>query len=308
MRRRPFVAAIVLAALASVTLLAPAARAGDDDKDEPFETTWFGATLEAWLAPTLSLHGRVGGSQSVGGNIPFSVAENSELSAQDLGVDTSHSDPVYLGYTGGPLVLGTFVDTRWVSLSAFWITPFQYKGSTVLSESISYAGATFTVGEPISTTLAQSIAGFDIRVNILNNRFVRVSPVLALRALAIDWGVKSPLGKVDSEEIDFPLAMGNYEIFPYPELGAEVRAGYRDFIEADVKLTGLYIDYLGVTARTLLLEAGVTGYLPFFNYVGLRIGYRYYFFDARTNDQSSDKQYSADLRLSGATITAIVRF
>jgi hypothetical protein len=306
MRRLAVALTVLVLALSGAGPLARDARAADDDDE--FSTTWFGGTLEMWLLPNLSLHGKVGGTQELPGSSLPPVMDNSQFAANDLGLKTTTPEPTYLDFVSGPIVLGAFVDTTWVSLSAFWITPFEYKGSTVLTNTITYAGATFNVNEPVKADFSQSIAGFDIKVNLLNNRFVRLSPVLALRVLAVDWDVTSPFGRVSTENIDFPLTLGRFSIFPYPEVGAEVRAGYRDYIEADLKLTGLYINYLGVTAATVLFEAGVTGYLPFFNYVGLRLGYRYYYFDAHTNDDSGNKQFVADLRLSGMTVTLLVRF
>jgi len=220
--------------------------------------------------------------------------------------------PNYFQFTPGPIVPHVFVDTRWLSLEAFWVTPFEYMGQSITRATFSFAGAQFQASQPIQTDLQQSIAGLDIKVNIFNNRFFRISPVVAARALAIDWSVKdpsfgSPL-KASTEDIDFPISFGRYKVFPYPEVGGEVRVGYRDFIEADLKVTGLYINYLGVEAWTTLIEAGITGYIPVFNYIGVRVGYRYYFFEAKTNDQNSDKQFSADLRISGAVASIIVRF
>ncbi|HZU98367.1 MAG TPA: hypothetical protein VFF73_16795 [Planctomycetota bacterium] len=299
----------VVLGLVALAALAGVARA-DDEKEEEFSTTWFGGRLEVWYQPSLSLHAKVGGLQDPTGNF---VTNNTQFDAHDdLGVKTNTPVPTYLGFDGGPIVFGAFADTRWVSLDAFWITPFQYTGHTLLTRSFSFAGATISASQPVDTTLAQSIAGVDIKVNILNNRYVRVSPILAFRALAVDWTVKdatpgSPF-KASTEDIDFPLAWGRYKIFPYPEVGGEVRAGYRDLVEGDIKLTGMYINYVGVQAWTALFELGVTVYDPFVHMVGFRLGYRYYYFSARTANQSGDKQFDADLRLSGMTLTLIARF
>lgn len=287
----------------------PAAEKKDTGKDsDEFETSWFGAKAEVWYQPALSLKAAVVGGTDF--NSPLSqFLQNTKFDAHDdLGVQTNTPKPTYLDFLGGPIVLDGFVDTRWLSIEGFWVTPFEYKGTSVLTRSFTFGGATFSASQEVHTDLLQSILGADIKFNVLNNRFVRVSPILALRALAIDWNVKSLTFKASTEDIDFPLSFGRYKVFPYPELGAEVRVGYRDFIEADLKVTGLYINYLGVQAWTALVDVGVTGYLPFFNNVGLRLGYRYYYFNARTSDQQSDKQFSADLRLSGATAALLVRF
>jgi hypothetical protein len=300
-----------LAAAVLVLALAPSiSRAEDERKAEPFETSWFGASLELWYEPHLSLHGKVGGLQDPTG---FVTIQNTEFDAHDdLGVLTNTPKTTYLDFGYGTFVPRVFVDTRWISLETFWVTPFEYTGQSTITRSFSFAGAQFKVSQPVETDLAQSIAGFEIKVNILNNRFVRVSPIIAVDAIAIDWTVKDPnFGstiKASTEDIDFPLSLGRYKVFPYPAVGGEVRAGYRDFVEADLKLTGMYVNYFGVQAWTALLDVGVTGYIPYFPYVGVRVGYRYYWFQAKTNNQSGDKQFEADLRLSGLVASVIVRF
>jgi hypothetical protein len=289
-------------------LAAPSAARAEDEEEDVFETAYFGAKIECWYQPKLSLNAAVvGGLQ----NNQFAnlFLQNSTFSAQrDLGVKSNTPEPTYLDFLGGPITLGGFVDTRWLSIEGFWVTPFEYKGDTVLTRQFQFAGATFAVSERVKTRLAQSLVGLDIKVNLLNNRFVRVSPILAIRTLAIDWAVEGTLFKASTEDIDFPLTFGRFKVFPYPEAGAEVRVGYRDFIEGDLKVTGLYINYLGVRAWTALVDVGVTGYLPFFNHVGMRLGYRYYYFEARTDDQKADRQFTADLRISGFTAALIARF
>jgi hypothetical protein len=302
MRLRAFVLATLF--LATVPALAEDEKKSDDE----FETSWFGAKIEMWYQPHLSLHGTVvGGQQFTQAASLFTL--NTEFNAEtDLGVKTNTPKPTYLDFLGGPIILDGFVDTRWLSLEGFWITPFQYKGDTVLTRTFNFAGASFSVSEPVHTELAQSIMGVDIKFNVLNNRFIRVSPILAFRAIALDWSVSDGVHKASTEDIDFPLTFGRFKVFPYPEVGAEVRAGYRDFVEADLKVTGLYVNYVGVQAWTALVDVGVTGYVPFFPFVGLRLGYRYYLFEARTSDQQSDKQFKADLRISGAVASLIARF
>lgn len=305
---RPSFRSSILVALLCCFAGASPAFAEDDAKEEEFETSFFGAKIECWYQPALTLNAAVVGGTDAN-VIQNLFLQNTRFDAHDdLGVKTNTPQPVYMDFLGGPIVLDAFVDTRWLSIEAFWITPFEYKGDTVLTRTFMFGGATFSASQPVRTELAQSITGFDIKVNVLNNRFVRVSPIVAVRALAIDWSVSSPTFKASTEDIDFPLTVGRYKVFPYPELGAEVRVGYRDYIEADIKVTGLYVNYLGVQASTVLAEAGVTGYLPFFNHIGMRLGYRYYYFNARTSDQKADRQFTADLRIQGATLALIARF
>jgi hypothetical protein len=316
---RAFAVIVLLAVLA-----APQARAEDPkpeskdsaaskdsgkDSDE-FETSWFGVKAEIWYQPALSLHGQVGGLQ---GPAALVIPANTPFDAHDdLGVKTDTANPTYIGLDGCPLVLEAFVDTRWISLSAWWISPFEYKGSTVLTRNFDFAGVQFTASQPVETDLAQSIVGFDIDFNVINNRFVRLSPVVGVYALALDWGVKDPTPgsavKASTEDINFPLTFGRFSVFPYPVVGGEVRAGYRDFVEVDAKLTGVYLNYIGVQAWTALFDVGVTGYLPFFNNVGMRVGYRYYYFQAKTDSSAEKNQFSVDMRLSGMTLALIGRF
>ncbi len=306
MRRRTLAAAAAVLALA----LSPSASRAEDDKEEPFETSWFGGSLELWYEPHISLHGKVGGFQDPTGTVTLN---NTSFDAHDdLGVLTNTPRMTLVDFGYGTLAPRVFVDTRWISLEAFWVMPFEYRGEATITHAFSFAGAQFQLSRPVETDLAQSIAGFEIRVNILNNRFVRLSPIVAVDAIAIDWTVKDATPgstiKASTEDIDFPLTLGRYKVFPYPAVGGEVRAGYRDFVEADLKLTGMYVNYLGVQAWTALLDVGVTGYIPYFPYVGVRLGYRYYWFQAKTNNQAGDKQFEADLRLSGLVASVIVRF
>ncbi len=298
------------ALVVAVTVLAPAVARAEDEKaaEDVFETTYFGAKAEVWYQPALRLNAAVvGGLQA--NQIANLFLQNSTFDAHDdLGVKTNTPQPTYLDFFGSPIILDAFVDTRWLSIEGFWVTPFEYKGETVLTRQFMFAGATFALAERVKTRLAQSFLGVDIKVNILNNRFVRLSPILAVRALAIDWAVEGTLFKASTEDIDFPLTFGRYKIFPYPEVGAEVRVGYRDFIEGDLKVTGLYINYLGVKAWTALLDIGVTGYLPFFNHIGARLGYRYFYFETKTDDQKADRQFAADMRIGGFTFAIIARF
>jgi hypothetical protein len=294
----------------------PAKASGGEkssEKSDEFETSWFGIRPEIWYEPTLSAQAKVGGLQgALGTNL---VPDNTTLDAsKDLGVLTHTPKPRYLDFSPGPLGLEAYVDTRWISISLWGVTPFEYHGRTVVTQSFSFAGFTFSVSRPVETDLAQALGGADIKINIINNRFVRISPILAVRAFAIDWTVQDvgqpviPGAKASTEDINFPLSVGRYKVFPYPEVGGEVRAGYRDIVEADLKLTGVYVNYLGVQATTALLDGGITGYVPWIPQLGLRLGYRYYYLHARTSDQKASKQFDGEVRIYGLTISAIVRF
>jgi hypothetical protein len=283
------------------------------EKRDEFETSWFGLRPEVWYEPTLSLQGKVGGLQGLTGtNL---VPDSTRIDAHDnLGVLTHTPKPTYLDFGPGPIGLEMFVDTRWVSVSLWGVTPFEYHGRTTVNQSFTFGGFTFNVSRPIETDLAQALGGMDLKVNLLNNRFIRLSPVLAARVFAIDWTVQDvgqppiPGAKISSEDVKLPLSVGRYRLFPYPEAGGEVRVGYRDIVEVDLKLTAMYVNYLGVQARSALFDGGVTGYVPFLPFFGVRVGFRYYYLDARTNDQQPSKGLDATLRLYGVTFSLIARF
>ena len=294
--------------------VARASRAEDADeakKTDSFETSWFGIRAELWYPPTLSLDARVGGAQSPGGLNP---SGNTKFNAgSTLGVTERACRPTEFDFVS-PVALEVFVDTRWISLSAWAVTPFQYSGKETLTSDLTFAGVTFKASRQVDTTLSQALAALDIKINVINFRFLRVSPLVGLRALAIDWTVEDQgIGgvgaiKASTDDIDFPLTVGRYKVLPYPEIGAEVRAGYRDFVEADLKVSGMYVSYLGVEGTTAMIDLGVTGYLPFLPNIGMRVGYRYTYFNLDTTSQSTDRQFQADLRAHGFNLSAIVRF
>lgn len=312
---------VVLAGTLALTF-AGTARA-DGDKDE-FETSWFGIRPEFWYSPALGLQAQVGGKFAnlpgtlpTQGSIPSSLGLNLPTrfdANKDLGVNTNTPFMSELPQVPGPLGLEIFADTRWVSLSAWGVLPFSYHGHTTISENITVDGFTFSATRPVETTLEQALAGFDVKVNLLNNRFVRLSPVLAVRALAINWTVKDtgvppiPGSKVSTDDVKLPLTVGRFQVLPYPEIGGEIRGGYRDYVEADFKLTGMYVSLYGVAATSFLADGGITGYVPVLPYVGLRVGYRYYYIHARTTNEKATHSFDAQMRLSGLTFSVIARF
>ena len=315
--------AVVVSGLTTAGLAAPA-RADDSPSksssdDDAFETSWFGLRPEFWYAPTLGLQAQVGGKQGASSTIGGSGGETLAIPTRfdankDLGVADHTPQMTGVPEVPGTLGLEMFADTRWVSLSFWGFAPFSYHGHTSISESYTIDGFTFSATRPVETTLEQALAGFDIEVNIINNRFVRLSPVVACRALAIDWSIKDtgippiPGASVSTNDVKLPISAGRFQVLPYPEVGGEVRAGYRDIVEADVKLTGMYVNFFGYAATTALADAGITGYIPFLPQIGLRLGYRYYYLHARTTDEKVTHSLDMQMRLSGFNFSAIVRF
>lgn len=295
---------IALAALLSVTLAAPV-RAQDDEADE-FDTSWFGARIGIFYRPEMDLKAEVSGSGTQG-NTLFGLLGTSLDIQDDLGV-TETVESEYM-FQNGILEGELFFDTRWASISLWGIAPYEYKGDTALTRTINFGGAQFSASTPVESRFRQYHVGLDVKINVINNRYLRLSPIVAARFLAIDWEVRAPQAGLvgDTSDIDTPLKYDDAALIPYPELGLEVRAGLRDWIEADLKVTGSVFTYGSLEGGTITLDVGVTAYpIPF---VGVRVGGRYMEFDIQSKDDDDpDDSFDLDLEYLGATLSLIVRF
>lgn len=295
---------IALSALLSVGLAAPT-RAQDGEVDE-FDTSWFGARLGIFYRPEMDLKAEVSGEGTQSGSL-FGLLGTSIDIQDDLGV-TETVESEYM-FQNGILEGEVFFDTRWSSISLWGIAPYEYKGKTSLTRTINFGGAQFSASTPVESRFRQYHVGLDVKINIINNEYVRLSPIVAARILAIDWEVRAPAAGLvgDTSDIDTPLKYDDAALIPYPEVGLEVRAGLREWIEADLKVTGSVFTYSGVEGSTLTLDVGVTGYpIPF---VGVRVGGRYMEFDIQSeDDDDADDSFDLDLEYLGATISVIVRF
>lgn len=294
---------VALAALLMATFAAPALA--QDEADE-FDTSWFGARLGIFYRPEMDLKAEVSGTGTQA-NALFGLLGTSLDIQDDLGVtETVTSDYMF---QDGILEAEVFFDTRFASVSVWGIAPYEYKGEASLTRTINFGGAQFSASTPVESRFRQYHVGLDVKINILNNEYVRLSPVVALRVLGIDWEVKATqLGlKGDTSDIDTPLQYDDAALIPYPELGLEVRLGLRQWIEGDLKVTGSYFTYNGMEGSTVTIDVGVTGYpIPF---LGVRLGARYMEFDIGSKDDDDpDDSFDLDLNYLGATLSLIVRF
>lgn len=294
---------VASAVLALGAFAAPAAADGGGDE---FDTSWFGARVGIFYRPSMDLRAEVSGKGTQAGAL-FGLLGTTLDIQDDLGVtETVQSEYMF---HNGILEGEVFFDTRWSSISLWGVAPYEYEGKALLGRTINFGGAQFAASTPVKSRFRQYHVGLDVKINIFNNRYLRLSPIAAARVLAIDWEVRAPqLGLVgDTSDIDTPLKYGDAALIPYPEVGLEVRAGLRDWIEGDLKVTGSYFTYGNLKGGTVTIDLGVTVYpIPF---LGVRVGGRYLEYDIRSKDSDDPKDsFDLDLEYLGATLSIIVRF
>jgi hypothetical protein len=305
----------VLVALAGL-LAAASPAVGEESKKDDFDTSWFGGRIGYWYEPALDMQLKVGGSSSIPG-LPPGVPSRIEV-ANDLGIRSHQAHPVeyFESFEYGVPEVEVFFDTRWLSLSVWGVSPFRYEGRKVSQSTFTFGGTSFTVAREVETRLDQVMAGVEIKLNLLNNQIIRLSPVAAVRGLGIDWEVKDTATglKAGTERIRMPLELGRWRVLPYPELGAEVRAGYRSIFEGDLRVTGMHLFYSGLSGTTALIEFGVTVYpLAFIDIenLGVRLGYRYFLIDLKSQGSPTTlirDQWDARMEIQGMTISLLARF
>ncbi|MGE0713560.1 MAG: hypothetical protein AB7N76_36945 [Planctomycetota bacterium] len=312
MTRRPWLA---LTCAALLLCAAPAPLFAEEDEKEAeeseFTTTWIGLRAGGYYRPAFNMNAQVSGrSRSVFGQVATLIGNEFDV-GRDLGVTENVHTEGYIDFAGeAALELEPFVDTRWVSVHGWVVTPFEYQGQRTLTRTINFAGTSFSTNVNVESKFKQFMFGTDVLLNIFNNRFFRISPLIALRALGIDWEIKtSSLGQVikgDTSDIKSPLQLGDYQVLPYPELGASVAVGYRDYIEVSLIAAGSYVDYYGVEGGTIRLEAAVTAYpIP---WVGIQLGARYLSYDfASQANSSKNGSFDFELEFTGFTFALIVR-
>ena len=307
--------------------LAPTPAYADEessDEDDDWSSTHLNARIGFWYRPQMQMNFQFNGFPSLGGlgglgggggggvSLP-----GTDLNLQrDLGVDeNAQSDYMY---NNSILEAEFSFDTRFLSVGVWGIAPYHYEGETQSQLSFNFAGVGFTANTYTRSRFRQWHSGLDIKINILDNQFIRVSPVAAARILAIDWEIEQGAAvggfggviRADTSDIGGVLSVGDDLLLPYVEVGGEVRVGYRKFIEADLKLTGLYVTYGSYRAQTIQFEAGVTGYLPVkIVDIGVRLGYRFAKYDFRSTKENTDPDFfDLDLQFSGFNLSAVVRF
>jgi hypothetical protein len=300
-------AALVVLSL-SLGLVSAAGVARADDAhaaDDDFDTTWFGARLGLWYRPDMNMKVAVSGSSRTA---QFISLIGTEVNIKrDLGVRGNATSDY--SFENGIPEAEVFFDSRFASISLWAVAPFEYTGRTTLTRTITFGGAAFTVSQPVDSRFRQTLLGLDLRFNILNNQYVRLSPIVAIRMLGIDWEMRAgpPLNqRGTTSDINTPLEFGGFQMIPYPEIGAEVRLGLRKWFEVDAKLTGTYVDYDTTQGRSVTFEAGVTGY-PI-KFIGLRLGLRYTALKFESKNSTKSDSYLIDADFFGANISLIVRF
>lgn len=291
--------------LLALLLLAPAARA-DDEGDDEFETGWIGLRVGAWFQPIFNMDVQVTGRPL--GGLTNLVGTDFDVK-RDLGVEENPRSTALVDFDeSAVLELSPFVETRWVSVYGWLVTPFEYRGETQLTRTINFAGQSFSASTTVDSKFRQAFFGTDVTINIFNNRYFRVSPLVGARALLVDWEIRDSLGGLrgDTTDINSPLRLGDFQVLPYPELGFAVHAGYRDYIEVRLLVAGSYVDYFGFEGGSYRVEASVTAYpIP---WVGIQLGARYLEFDfSSQTDNSRNGSFDFDLEYLGANLSLIVR-
>jgi hypothetical protein len=276
----------------------------DEDEDDEFETFHIGGRLGIWYRPEISMDAKIGGDQGLANIIPdtFDIE-------RDLGVSQNVISDYGNDFDENAIMeLELFVETEWIGIYVLLVAPYEYQGKTTLTKTIEFGGQQFSASTDVESTFRQWYGGLDFEINILNNRYVRVSPLLGIRALGIDWEIEenSPLGlSADTKDIDTPLEMDDLQIFPYPELGIDVRVGYRDYIDVGLKVAGSFLSGYDVEGGTIRVELTATAYpLP---WVGIQVGARYLSYDFESEGDDPADQYNIDLEFTGLMFGIIVR-
>lgn len=295
--------------VAAAALGAAPLRAQDDDggglferDPDEFETEWIGLRLGGWYRPLKEMriraNGRVPGTGIVVGD-RFDVED-------DLGVgDRVDSDWMFRDWI---LEGEAFVDTRWISISVWGVAPFEYRGRSSFRRSVSFGGQTFAANMPTESRFEQWFAGVDVKGNIFNNAFFALSPLIGARVIGIDWEVRAGqpvMFRADTSMLDFPIEVGDFQVIPYPVVGLEVKAGWRQWVEVDAKVAGVWVEYGDIEGGSVQADAGLTFWpIP---WVGLRIGGRYTYFDFEHGDRDDTDYIDFDLEYLGGNASLILR-
>lgn len=324
-RRRTRTAGALLVALAlgapAATLGQEAAPAGAPAEEKPFETTYLGIRIGYWYQPQLSLEAKVGGTGLFGNALLAQILPSRVDAHDDLGLhaNTPRTTVIDNGLNYGTPEAELFFDTEWVSVSIWGVAAFRYEGHRTATRTFDFGGVQFSVTSTVDSRLDQFITGLDLKGHVLNNRIVRLSPVLALRALGVAWTVSTGFDvggngggiKGTTEDIDSPMKIGRWQILPYPEIGLEVKVGYRPLFEVDAKVTTMHLFFARFSGTTLLGEAGVTLYplapVDITN-IGIRLGGRFYLFDVKSDSENPNKQFDVNMKILGANLSLIFRF
>lgn len=273
-----------------------------DDDDDEYETERFGARLGIWYRPEMDMNVKINGRIP---GVPQFLGNSIDIT-DDLGL-TESVESDYM-FENGILEGEVFFDSRWVSLSVWGVMPFTYTGTGLAQKTFNFAGVNFTVSQPIESRFEQWFASADVKINLLNNGIIAISPLIGLRVVGVDWEIQAapPANiKADTSDIDSPLLLGDDQVIPFPVLGAEVKVGIRRWFEIDAKLAGIYVSYSDMRGGSIQGDLGATVWpIP---WVGLRLGGRYVTFDFESKDQDERNSFDFDLDYLGFNIALIVR-
>ncbi len=282
----------------------------DDDASE-FSTNWVGLRAGLWYRPSIRMNAQVTGRGLTGG---LANVLGSEIDIErDLAVRESPHSETSVDFDAEAVVeLTPFLETRWVSVYGWVTAPFEYRGRTQVGRTVSFGGATFTASTNVRSKFRQVFFGTDVAINVFNNRFFRVAPLIGLRAIGVDWEIKArnAAGQViasgDTSDIKSPFQLGEFEILPHPEIGALFSVGYRDYVDVNLRLATAYIDYFGMLGATYRVELSVVAYqIP---WVGIEVGARYLEYDIHSKaEQGRRGAFDFDLEFAGLTAAIVVR-
>jgi len=285
--------------------------ASADADDDEFSTNWIGLRAGIWYRPSIRMNAQVTGRGFTGG---LANVLGSEIDIErDLAVrENPHSETAVDFDAEAVVELTPFLETRWVSVYGWVTAPFEYRGQTQVGRTVNFGGATFTAATNVRSKFRQIFFGTDVAINVFNNRFFRVAPLVGLRAIGVDWEIKArnaagqTLASGDTSDIKSPFQLGEFEILPHPEIGALLSAGYRDYVDVNLRLATAYIDYLSMEGATYRVELSVTAYpIP---WVGIEVGARYLEYDIHSKaEQGRRGSFDFDLEFAGLTAAIIVR-
>ncbi len=277
----------------------------DDDDDDDFDTSWFGVRVGAWYRPSFNMDAQISGN-ALGGL--SGLLGNTIDVERELGLTENPKSDYLVDFDGeAVLELEAFFHTSLIDLSVWWIAPFEYTGSTTVTRDFNFGGVTFTASDDVESRFRQWFVGTDLAINVFNNRYFRVSPLVSIRAIGIDWEVKDSLGAVsgDTSDIASPLEYEGYQVFPHPEVGVHLAVGYRDYFDVSLKLAGSIINYFDIEGSSLRVEAAATFYpIP---YLGLQVGARSLQWHLESASDDPDEQFDIDMDFIGWTAAIIIR-
>jgi hypothetical protein len=251
-------------------LLGPGAAAFAQDET-------IGVRLREWY---VTLNGRIESDTDLldGTNIDL----DSTLGLDDR--ETAHEVQAYLGIP----VLGNFY-------AGWWFVEFE--GTEVLSRTISFADVSFTAATTVETV-------FNLDVWYLSYEFSLPTLPLAPDTW-LDWGVLAGVRviRAEGEIASTGLEASDNGAVGLPVLGLHGVLQVTPFVRAEAELMGLAFSSGTRSGRYVEAYMEVVGQIgPFFAGVG------YKWVDLRLKDEGGDADFSIDLALDGAYLTAGLRF